>query len=356
MARFISTLGYAPPSQLSILILTDDIPAGRDLVAGLAHMQLAVRCAPSRRLDRMLAAETPDVIVVDWGTTGAEVLERIRRTAAHIPVLAIAPGPAFEERLPILELGVDYCVWRPFDVREIAVRARVASETAARQRAIATKVDAMRLWHDWVRYLVHDLRSPVTVAMSAVAMAMDSPADELAENLTAADRALGEITSMLRDILDTDRIKHGALSPVRQEVDLAQLARDVAIDSTRHAVHVTGSGNTSIAGDPVLLRRVLGNLVANATRHVRARPIEVSVTGTAHGVSARVVNDGPGIEPAVRPHLFEPWQQVAGLHAGTGIGLAFCRLVCEAHGGTIWLDNPMDGEVAFAFGLPRVGS
>jgi signal transduction histidine kinase len=161
---------------------------------------------------------------------------------------------------------------------------------------------------------------------------------------------------MLRDILDTDRIKHGALAPVRQELDLAQLAQDAANDIAGAQVSVSVQGDTWVAGDPALLRRVIGNLVTNASRHVRKKPVEVSVVGTAHGVSARVVNDGPGIDATVRPHLFEPWQRVSGLHAGTGIGLAFCRLVCEAHGGSIWLDSAVDGEVAFAFGLPRTAS
>src|SRR5262249_48358020 len=123
----------------------------------------------------------------------------------------------------------------------------------------------------------------------------------------------------------------------------------------RHAVDVTCDGNTRIAADRGLLRRVFGNLLANASRHARELPIKVAVTGTSHGVSAAGVNDGPAISRELFAHLFDPWQSYSQGDArrATGLGLAFCRLVCEAHAGTIWVESAEAGEVAFAFGIPR---
>ena len=351
--RFISTLGYRAPATLSALILTNDVTRGRELATSLQGLDVETRSAPPHRLLRMWTAATADFVVIDWDDEADATLAQVRASCAGVPAFALLPTDHLPARLRALQAGVDHYVAPPVDALENVVRAKVLVEARGREHAARQKLDGLRLWGDWVRYLVHDLRNPVTVAMTSIAMAQTCAASDLPDHLVTADTALGEIAAMLRDVLDTDRIKHGAIEPLRQEVDLAALAREVADAAPQYRVVVRAAGDTRLGVDLALLRRVFGNLIANAGRFARNAPIEVEITGTTHGVSARVVNDGPAIPPAIQPHLFEPWTHVSGLPTGTGIGLAFCRLACEAHGGTIWLDSGAEGSVAFAFGLPR---
>ena len=346
--RFISTLGHRPALQPSLVIACDDSAATSQLAGELAVHELRTRGIAIGELAATLDRELPDLVVLD-GTTAAATCAWIKRARPDLPVIAIVPA---ESRLHAINEGADHCVTRPFDLPELVARVRVLVYHGGRRRTIDAKLDTMRLWHDWVRYLVHDLRAPLTTAMAAVSFAEAHNDATRPEHLRETMRALDDMAGLLRDILDTDRIKHGVLVPARQDVDLGELAREVAAAATSHPIEVKRSGDTRIAADAMLFRRVLTNLYANAARHAKKQPIAVDVTGGSHGVSVRVSNDGPGIELELQQHLFEPWQRFGA--AGTGIGLAFCRLVCEAHEGKIWLDSGKAGEVAFAFGIPRV--
>jgi signal transduction histidine kinase len=355
MARFISTIGYRRPEHASVLVLSDSDP-GRQLAIDLQGHGFRTRCAPVARLERMLSAEAPDLIVIDSGSDGPMVCDALKQTRGlELPIIIVLDDAA--GRLDALRAGADHVLVRPFELDELLVRARWLVEFAARHRATNQKIDKLRLWHDWVRYLIHDLRSPVTVAMATVSVAVAQNKDpELARYLHDTEVALDETAVMLRDILDTDRIKRGVLTPHREAVDLAALAHEVAGKVAKaHRVEVIAEGETMIAADPMLLGRVFGNLILNASRYARDAPIRVEVSGTAHGVSAKVVNDGPAIDPELAPYLFEPWLKIEGLERShrTGIGLAFCRLACEAHDGRIWLESPDAGSVTFAFGIPR---
>jgi len=354
MARFISTIGFSTPPQPSILIVNDDVEAGRTLSTILQAAKFRTRCAPAGRLERMLSAGLPDFVVADCGIGGVAVCDTIKRVHPLLPVVVALPDDS--ARLSAIRAGADHVMVHPLAIDELLARATWLVELGARHTVLSTKLETLRMWHDWVRYLVHDLRNPVTIAMGKVSFARDQNADAgVDRNLGSAERALTEISMMLRDLLDTDRIQHGALAPQKEEVDLAELATSVASSlPAEHKVEVSVDGDTKISGDRILLGRVFSNLMLNATRFARERPVHVDVTGGAHGVSARVINDGPGIAPELEPHLFEPWRRAGADNQGaTGIGLAFCRLVCEAHDGKIWLEDATSGKVTFAFGIPR---
>lgn len=236
---------------------------------------MKTRNAPASRVERMLEAELPDLVLIDCTIDGAAACGVVKREHPELPVIAVVDAAT---KLALVRAGADHCVTRPLDIEELRARAGVLIAAGARHRGELVKLDTLRLWHDWVRYVIHDLRNPVTVALASVSSAVLEPEADNAELLLAARRSLDETAALLRDIHDTDRIKHGVLTPMKEHIDLVDLATEVVAAATSpHPVHVRAKGDTRIYADRVLIRRVFGNLISNAARHARMKPIEVEI-------------------------------------------------------------------------------
>ena len=106
--------------------------------------------------------------------------------------------------------------------------------------------------------------------------------------------------------------------------------------------------------DPVRIREVLSNLVANALRHTPAGgTVTIGGSATAATVTLTVRDTGPGIDPALLPHVFDRFVKGAGSR-GSGLGLAIARGLVEAHGGSITVESPAGGGTTFRVELPLV--
>jgi two-component system sensor histidine kinase/response regulator len=109
--------------------------------------------------------------------------------------------------------------------------------------------------------------------------------------------------------------------------------------------------------DPDLLRRLLANLVENAIRHAPAKSkVFVKTRDEEGGLVIRVIDSGRGVPPDLRERIFDPFIQLEGLdrpetRGGRGLGLTFCKLAAEAHGGRIWVEDASPGSV-FVVSLP----
>ncbi len=359
----------APPS---VLVVDDDADFRRDLLARLAAAGMKGEQAHDVAAARAaLARQLPDVMTVDRPLPdgdGFALCESIKGhpTTHFIPVLGVSGDSAETARLDAAKAGFDHWLPKPVDVGELVVRINVLARTSALHRATASKADGLMMWRDWVRFLVHDLRNPVNVAIGNLALALRRMTPELergaAAALAEAHSEMWRVVGMLQDLLDTDRLQRGVLALTCEPCDLAVLARKTSTSmhvlaaGYRTTVVVDVSGDTCLEADRALLERVLANLAGNALRYARKAPVFVQVDGTEAGVTIRVVNDGPGIPLAIRDRIFVPWVVVSGGAAtgqGTGLGLAFCRLVVEAHRGRIWIDSADDGHVAFAVFIPR---
>ena len=165
---------------------------------------------------------------------------------------------------------------------------------------------------------------------------------------------------MLQDILDTDRLQRGVLALERARVDLERLGRELLaptrglVGGRRLDVVLDAAGPCIVDGDPALLRRVLVNLMGNAVRYARSR-VRLAFEGAPGAVRVSVENDGPGIGEELCARIFEPWivlDPTGGVTHGTGLGLAFCRLVVAAHGGEIAVTSYAEGKVVFTVTLP----
>jgi signal transduction histidine kinase len=208
--------------------------------------------------------------------------------------------------------------------------ARLAADEAQRRSLLAD--------------VTHELRTPLTVVQGSVEAILDGihPADEA--HLTAIleeTRVLGRLVEDLRTLALSEA---GSLSLHREPTDLGILAADVATsfaaaaDAGRVRVATAVDDDVPLLDvDPVRIREVIANLVANAIRHTPAGGrIEIAATRSdgAAAVAIVVRDTGPGIDPELLPHVFDRFARGTG-SPGSGLGLSIARGLVELHGGTI---------------------
>jgi len=209
----------------------------------------------------------------------------------------------------------------------------------------------------------HELRTPLTAALAALEVARRRPRSDL-EWAVTADGAIVELTRMSTVIDALLQLAHAEveLGP-RDEVVLADVAEQVrAAFATRTDVRIAADldGTLSVDGDAAALEIALGNLVANAVAHA---PPGTAVTITAARVDASVrldvIDRGPGVAPAERARIFEPFTRGAAARAdrvahgaGVGLGLPIARRIALAHGGQVAVDEPPGGGARFSLWLP----
>ncbi len=223
--------------------------------------------------------------------------------------------------------------------------------------------------------LIHDLRSPLTAVMTALKLLSDlTPKDSqlrpMVETTTdSSRRAIRTLLSRVNSLLDIAKMETGYVSLESSPTNLTALVANVCSELSPLAQELGVSLKPDINADlPQLqidadkVERVLLNLVDNALKFspndssviVRAHP--PGAEGAASGfVRIDVVDSGPGVPDEYKPVLFDRFVQVRGRQGarrGSGLGLTFCRMITETHGGRIWIeDNPSGGSV-FAFTLP----
>lgn len=238
-------------------------------------------------------------------------------------------------------------------------------------RDITEEIELARLRDDMTHMLIHDLRSPLTVLMGSMDFMQGAFTKQDSENfamlLGMAQRSSERMLGMVNELLDISKLESGELILHPEAIDARSLIEDVVARFAPLATSAQITLEISVAPnlpplhvDAQLIGRVLYNLLDNAIKftpdggHIRlwARPDPESAPDRLHvGVS----DTGPGIPPEEQPRLFEKFQQVSsveGRRAGTGLGLPFCKLTVEAHGGRIWVESEVGKGSTFIMTLP----
>lgn len=205
----------------------------------------------------------------------------------------------------------------------------------------------------------HDLKAPlarIEMALAAAPRTGDA-ADELLE---IARRGANRMRQLIEDLLTFAAIGAGRGTPGR--VDLDDVAAQVLLDlqaavAEQEAVVEVGSLG-EVWGQETLLGQLLQNLLANALKFVRADVpprVSVSLTSDERGVTLTVADNGIGIAPAHREEVFGVFTRLQpdDHRAGSGIGLATCAKVVASHGGTIHIEDGIDGGTSVVVWLPH---
>jgi signal transduction histidine kinase len=198
--------------------------------------------------------------------------------------------------------------------------------------------------------VTHDLKTPLTTMSLSLELIRDeledgAAAEDVLPLVTRALRGSARMLAMIEDVLAFARV---GTSIERVPVDLAKVSADVVADlgSALDGVDVVVGDLPVVPGDESLLRVLLLNLLGNALKFRSPdRPLEVAVTASRAGGGWRVevADNGIGIAEADRERVFEPMLRLDKRVEGLGIGLATCRRVVDAHGGTIGASSKPDG-------------
>jgi two-component system, OmpR family, sensor kinase len=261
-------------------------------------------------------------------------------------------------------------------VLETLDHARAETEAAVDRRgelsdavrgALAT-LDAIRLdigavlqrEHQLLVDAAHELRTPLTSVLINLELLADEPAGEQEELVQAALRSTRRMRRLVEDLLFFSRAETGRARP-HELVDLADVLREVAGEltplATTHRLSLRAE-HAVVLGVRDDLHRLVLNLIDNALRHTPDGTHITAITGTRQGSAVLIVeDDGPGIPPELRDHVFERFARGPARDVpGSGLGLAIVRAVAESHGGSVTLQLPAEGQGArFAVRMPLAG-
>jgi signal transduction histidine kinase len=226
-----------------------------------------------------------------------------------------------------------------------------------------------RLRDDLMHMIVHDLRTPLTSLMSGIqTVPLAGDLNEAQQEMIGIAVDGGQtLLGMINDLLDVDKMESGSIQLDYAELTAAELIADavgqVASLAASHGLTLVQAGTEELPpfqGDQEKLRRVLVNLLGNA---IKFTPAGGTVTAAARlvdegrAVQFSVSDTGEGIPPEAFTRVFEKFGQVdsrvGGRKMSTGLGLAFCKVAVEAHGGAIKVESgPAEGST-FSFTIPR---
>jgi signal transduction histidine kinase len=230
--------------------------------------------------------------------------------------------------------------------------------------------ELLRLRDELEAMLVHDLKNPLGIIQAGLNLLeplVQEEEDETYANVFALMlRATGRTQRLITTLLDIAKMEAG--QPILRigPVNLLALASTLINEQLppKQSQHVKLKAQTyqdlDVEGDRDVLSRVLANLIDNALKFSpEGQSVIVEITpADAIWVEIAVTDRGPGIPPEERERIFEKFTQVQSPHharrRGTGLGLTFCRMAVEAHGGKIWVEpGPRDRGARFRVRLPR---
>ena len=240
-------------------------------------------------------------------------------------------------------------------------------------RDVTEERDVQKLRDNLTHTMVHDLRNPLTnirmalellnqVGVAGVGAASAASETQQREVLSIALNSTQRMLGLVNAILDVNRLESGQMPLVREPLPLRDATTEVLLTQMPLALEKQLRLENQVPAtlpvpnaDGGLMRRVLQNLVGNAIKFTPDGGL-VRVSGAldpdGRHVVVTVADTGPGLPPEIRANLFQKF--VTGRHRerGSGLGLAYCRLAVEAHGGKIWAVSEPGWGAVFSFTLP----
>lgn len=361
------------------VLIVDDNSINRYMlsqhVTQLGHHVVAVE--NGRQALAKLQTAVFDLVLLDVmmpEMDGYAVLEQMKADPRlrEIPVIVISGVDEIASVIRCIEQGAEDYLTKP--VNPTLLRARIGACLEKKRlwdglRDNYQHLQALeRLRDDLTHMIVHDLRTPLTSIIGGLQMltlgGIDPRSPEGEEMTSLALSGAHSLLGMINDLLDAGKIEAGQMVLDRSPIDLSAVAH-AAMDQVRALarekriplIEQVPSDLGTVMADEAIVQRVLVNLLGNAIKFTPEEG-EVALEAQRQGAAilVRVRDSGEGIPEEHRERIFEKFGQVESRKNGrtmsTGLGLTFCKLAVEAHGGTISVENTPGQGSTFGFTLP----
>ena len=370
-----------------LILVADDVPANVELLFDQLHT-LGFRTISAHDGPSALAAcfeFRPELCILDVSmpagdlgiddrSTGFEVCRRIKRDprSARIPVIFVTALNDTTDRVRAIEAGGDDFLTKPHNRLVLGARVRSLIKLKAATDALEESFRKMRelekVRDDLMKMIVHDLKSPLTTVLATLEMVTDGDfgaiGSEVRRALGDAEAKAEDLLALIEDLLEVARLEETTITlqvaPTAPAALLQEIVHEWRLRFQQEGItcRVDVADDVPVfEADPTLLRRVFANLIQNAVTHT-ARSVELQLLARAdsNGVLFTVADNGPGIPKEYQELIFRKFEQVRTPNAprvrSSGLGLAFCKLAVEAHGGRIWVQSEEGRGSAFHFWLP----
>ncbi|GAB4367218.1 MAG: hybrid sensor histidine kinase/response regulator [Elainellaceae cyanobacterium] len=346
------------------VLVVDDEPNGFTVIRALLKPEGydLFYVESGREALNQLEAIEPDVILLDVmmpGLDGIETCREIKSNSdwSHIPIIMVTALNSKQDLARCLETGADDYISKP--VGGVELRARVRSMLRIKQQYDALKA-TMRLREDMSSMMVHDLRTPVATVLlgSQMILMQNILAGKDQQRLQLVHQAGQQLSSMINELLIMAKLEAGKLLLNQTETDLNALASTVVsgfqeIANSKH-VHLETQlpeAGHWVTADVNLLHRLMDNLLSNAIKfsppksqiilRIEHLPHSIADPQTRMQVKIQVADQGPGIKAELRQQIFSKYETGETIDNANqiGLGLTFCKIVAEAHGGRIYVEE-----------------
>ena len=376
-----------PPPDAPLVLVADDVPANVELLFDQLHV-LGFRAIPAADGPSALRAcfeSKPDLCILDVSmpagdlgcddrSTGFEVCRRIKRDprTKNIPVIFVTALNDTTDRVKAIEAGGDDFLTKPHNRLVLGARVRsllkLKAATDALEESLRKQRELQKMRDDLMKMIVHDLKTPLTSVLATMEMLLDGDFGSLVQDqrkaVGDAEAKAEDLLALINDVLEVSRIEEAELNldlqPIAPAALLTEIEHEweVRFQQERAEATVEVTDDAPIfEADKELLKRVLNNLVQNAVTHsAQAVKIDFKARRDGDGVLFTVADNGPGIPPQYHEVIFRKFERVKTQGVprtrSSGLGLAFCKMVIDAHGGRIWVQSAEGQGSSFHVTLP----
>lgn len=367
------------------VLIVDDTETNIDILLESLSDDFDLSVAMDGETALLLVEEIhPDLILLDImmpGMDGYEVCRRLKSDSSteNIPVVFLTAMTDAEDEARGLELGALDYITKPFNPE--LVRARVRNQLALRRYQLKLieqrdkieddyhKIKELeRLRDDLVHMIAHDMRTPLTGISAYLAVVLGDksikPDEETARYLRYSLESAEKLNGMITNLLDVSRLEEGKMPLQLRECSLKEIIDKALIQlggllQGRDVNFDYDSNISSTVCDSDIIERVMVNLVGNALKFTPPDgKIEIRLKGEPHWNHITIKDNGAGIPVECHSLIFEKFGQVDGkkenIKFSSGLGLSFCKLAVDAHGGSITVESERGKGTVFHVRLPAI--